>query len=880
MQGAFGRSLQDFSIAEPGNPIQLYPGEGDLRAAVKVGKNCTLEEAAPSEEIPRNFVRASFIRFLALGGDEAAPVHERGIWLENAVIGADPAQRNRDPDVFNEECKLDLESCKNVLPLILRDCVFGGDIVIRDARTRTIDLQGSKVMGGIEGQRAFIQGSLYLRNHFEAYGGMSLIDADIRGSLECHNATFGTRKSGEPSEIGTAIFASRAKISGAVFLYRNFAANGPIVFRGAQIGGNFSCSGGRFAKRPVLPQGHGRERAKKAIDCHGAKIGGSVYFRQSEDSNGFSDNNDDPYFSAEGEVCFIDAEVSGSFECHGARMKHEKEEALTCSRMKVGGTVFLHQGFEARGRVSFRKAVVGGNFECSGGRFYADLNDKTNKKVSIDCQGAQIGGSVYFHKHEDKGFFASGEVRFIDADVTGSFEYHGAEIVNPGRDALSCSRIKVAGSVLLIDGFKSEGEVSFRRADVGGNFDASYGHFTNFDDMALSCEDIHVIGAAHLGLKTDSSHEKEEGGESPHFKAHGQVDFSGAHVEGDFDCEGGIFSNLKQKERTDPKYKLCANALNLRRATINGALQLGRTRSGNGPIINGSLDLRGARVRVLIDAEKFWPSKVVLPGSNTELPCHIYMDGFVYEQFGGRSRLDAETRERWLDLQPAEDLGANLKSQPFEQLIKTLRAMGRFEDAQRIAVLKENRNRPKTVLSRLAKFVWGWIGYGYYWHRMLYIAIALWFAGGLIYHVSREFGVIRFDQTAATGGAYGECGNAEGSLFEPQEHPGPGNNNDNTASTRKEYMEQKCPTFYAFKLSADAILPIVGLGEKKSWTFNPKKTVRNAKFNVFGGDLSIPVPERLSAQAWLDLFYFIQRAYGWLFGISLGVVLAKKINRE
>lgn len=272
MQAAFGRSLQDFSIASPNSPIQLYPGETELLAAAKMGRNCALQEAAPSTDVPKNFVRAGFIRFLALGGDEKNPVHEKGVWLENAVIGADPIHGSRDPDVSYEECKLDLESCKNVLPLILRDCVFEGDIVIRDAFTRTIDLQGSTVMGGIEAQRTIIQGSLYLRFGFEAHAGMNLIDANIKGSLECHNALFGTRKSGEPSEIDTAIFASRAKISGAVFLHQSFAANGPIVFRGAQIGGNFACSGGRFSKMPGSPAGP-RKRSGPKIGYRGPRKG-------------------------------------------------------------------------------------------------------------------------------------------------------------------------------------------------------------------------------------------------------------------------------------------------------------------------------------------------------------------------------------------------------------------------------------------------------------------------------------------------------------------------------------------------------------------------------------------------------------------------------
>ena len=62
---------------------------------------------------------------------------------------------------------------------------------------------------------------------------MNLVDATIKGSLECHNAKFGVRRNKYGSEEGTAIFASRAKFAGSVFLQRTFSADGPTVFRDA-----------------------------------------------------------------------------------------------------------------------------------------------------------------------------------------------------------------------------------------------------------------------------------------------------------------------------------------------------------------------------------------------------------------------------------------------------------------------------------------------------------------------------------------------------------------------------------------------------------------------------------------------------------------------
>ena len=81
MPAAFGRSLHNFGV--------LYPGEEALFKAAKTGNDCPLGEQVPDNCSQDNFVRASFVRFLALGGDSNHPVHEKGIQLKGAWIGSD-----------------------------------------------------------------------------------------------------------------------------------------------------------------------------------------------------------------------------------------------------------------------------------------------------------------------------------------------------------------------------------------------------------------------------------------------------------------------------------------------------------------------------------------------------------------------------------------------------------------------------------------------------------------------------------------------------------------------------------------------------------------------------------------------------------------------
>jgi hypothetical protein len=866
---AFGRSVQDFG--------DLYLAEELLLEAAIKGTACDLGSQVPDEPVlgldnpddrhRPNFVRAEFVRFLVLGGDEAKPVHEKGVRLQGAWIG-------------NKEENIDLTSCKNVLPLFLNYCRINGNIVLRDARTGTVDLDYSVVEGGIEARGAFINGSLYLRSlreniFFEAKKGMDLVDATIVGSLECHNARFHPRESEFKTENGTAIFASRVNISGSVFLQQTFSADGPTVFRNARIGGNFECSGGSFDKVRIEANKKTDDRAKRAIDCQGAKIGGGVFFRQ-RDKRQKGTN-----FKANGEICFIDTQIGGSFECHGAEIHNPQGSALICSRTNVTGTVFLHEGFSAEGSVIFRRATIGGHFECSGGTFMGSAPDaaKPDNWLAIDCQGAKIGGSVYLRKDEagiskdeadaKKTFFANGQVRFIDAEIAGSFECHGAAIENKGKDALGCSRIKVGGSVLLIDGFSAEGEVSFRRANVGGNFDASNAKFYNMSagaSKALSCEGIHVTGDALLGMASGSSRDHRESAskcaadkaskepaatsnnrevvdKNKNFRAYGQVDFSGAQIEGDFDGEGGQFINRRENPN---KQNECDYSLKLRSARITRALRLGAQKDEAGTAIitkiEGGLDLRGAKVSVFVDSEESWPEAKILDFEGREIPCYIYLSGFDYEYFGGNSSLEVRTRKRWLLRQPKYE--AELPPQPFEQLIKVLKGMGHYEKAIRIAIFRESDKKPGDVLplrfislpnplNKAIRNAYGvMFGFGYKWQRIFYAAVVLWLSCGAVYNYYYSKGNIELNTFYLTSDQRNEC------KAPPQK-------------------DRNCPQFSPLIFSANAMLPLVASEERRLWKFtNPEW------YNL------------------LNILYRFQTIFGWVFGISLGVILSKKVSRD
>ena len=107
---------------------------------------------------------------------------------------------------------------------------------------------------------------------------------------------------------------------------RKCAFSGNILLRDAQLRG-LSLSGCLI----------------KSLNADGAKIRGSVFFRDG--------------FKAEGEVSLLGATIGGDLDCDGAQLSNAKGTALIAEGAKIGGSVFLTNGFKAEGEVR----LVGGD---------------------------------------------------------------------------------------------------------------------------------------------------------------------------------------------------------------------------------------------------------------------------------------------------------------------------------------------------------------------------------------------------------------------------------------------------------------------------------------------------------------------------------------
>ncbi len=190
----------------------LRPAEETLREACRTGEHCIIASKRPEEATADNTVGADFVRFLALGGDEYTPVHEKGVQLVGAWI----------------EGAIDLECATLPHRLMLARCRIE-QLTIMDATLPGLYLDGSSIERGIEGDRVNVAGGVYLRNGFRAQGEVGLLGAEIGGDLDCTGGAF-------ENASGYALSCGGAKVTGRFFFRDVRALAGQVSLSSVHVG--------------------------------------------------------------------------------------------------------------------------------------------------------------------------------------------------------------------------------------------------------------------------------------------------------------------------------------------------------------------------------------------------------------------------------------------------------------------------------------------------------------------------------------------------------------------------------------------------------------------------------------------------------------------
>lgn len=402
-----GRALAEF--------VPLKPAEQMLLEACRKGEYTSISEQCPEQADEQNMVRASFLRFLALGGDEHAPVHEKGVQLCGASVDG-----VLDLEGATLPHSLSLKSCHlNTVPILRDSNVLGfvsfngcyvegleadgmvcsGSLSLEGSFITTVYLSGAEISGDLactggkfDGadyallcQSTVIKGNVFL-NNATATGSVSLIGTQIRGSLVCTNAVFGNTCSDKKHV--NALNCDRAVIKGGVFLNTDFIATGTVRFSNAQIDSDLTCVGGKF---------DGKDGGD-ALLCQSTVITGNVFLNNA---------------TAIGTVRLVGAQIGGSLECTNAKFNDLRSDnqhvgALACDRAVIKGGVFLNTDFTATGTVSLSSAQISGSLDCTKASF-----NGTNG-YALFAEGMVVAGGFFFRELS----LANGTVSLVSAQVS------------------------------------------------------------------------------------------------------------------------------------------------------------------------------------------------------------------------------------------------------------------------------------------------------------------------------------------------------------------------------------------------------------------------------------------------------------------------------
>ena len=211
----FGRSRTDFGPS-------FTAAEQSLLRNCQLGRPTRLASQRPKLRNASHAIRGELVRFLALGGDESAPVHEKGLDLEGAWIDGE----------------LNLEGASIATPLVLQNCRFEQELVLRAAVFAiALDLSGSYVPG-IRGDGLVCRGDLFLGGGFEAFARVSLKGSTVAGDIDFTKAALRDHPEG-------ALHLSGSEVGGSVY-FRKCQFEGPVYLVGAHVCRDIDCADAQF----------------------------------------------------------------------------------------------------------------------------------------------------------------------------------------------------------------------------------------------------------------------------------------------------------------------------------------------------------------------------------------------------------------------------------------------------------------------------------------------------------------------------------------------------------------------------------------------------------------------------------------------------------
>ena len=224
---------------------------------------------------------------------------------------------------------LNFEALALTCPLQMIRCNFEKAVVLRDAKTKFLDVSLC-VVPGLNAQRVRVEGSLFLDQATVAAGPVVLTDAWIDANLIAVGCKVRTASAGN-----SAVVAIRLRVGGSVQL-NGMQASGMLDFEDAQIGGTLILNGATIEA----------EECDYALQADNLNVKGNILGRETKFKGGLS---------------LLHARIGGEIDIEFATVtKGKKRHALYGGEMQVGGGLFWrYLAASATGAIDLRDAVIG-----------------------------------------------------------------------------------------------------------------------------------------------------------------------------------------------------------------------------------------------------------------------------------------------------------------------------------------------------------------------------------------------------------------------------------------------------------------------------------------------------------------------------------------
>ena len=322
----------------------------------------------------------------------------------------------------------------------------------------------------------------------------------------------------EGSLLQEGLLAQGLRAKGAVIL-RKVTSCKTVYLHGAHIEGDLDCDGDGGEFNKTDPKEAEHPGSDYALYADNLRVGGSVYLR-----NGFC---------AKGGIRMVGARIERDLDCDGGKLDNPNNCALLADGLSVGVAANFRKKFCAKGEVRMAGASIGHNMDCDGGQF------DNPGQCALNAESMKVANSVFMRN----GFVAKGTVYLPDSRIRGNLACTGGMFDEPGGYTIFASDMQVGGSVCLDKnnqikkGFCSTGGVCIVSARIGGNLRCHGGIFN------VSYKGLVSDGGQEEALVADGITVQGKVVLSGGFSANGVVRLVGATVEGNLECNGGTFKN-------------------------------------------------------------------------------------------------------------------------------------------------------------------------------------------------------------------------------------------------------------------------------------------------------------------------------------------------